>query len=256
MLHLLRNKRKILRFKSLYICAVLTLALSTFVGTASAFKTSMTKNITAEDIFPIFKELIEDNSPWTPKNMEITNFKIYPSKLKVPEGEVSFDMEMPANSRYLGKVSSQVTVKVNGIAIRRLRVTGKVEVYREVVCAFRSIGRGEIISSEACLQMVKRPLSKLRGKVFIEPETIIGFAASKSIRPGQVITKRMLTRPRVISRGKRVMIVAQSPFIKIKTPGVAMQDGAAGDMVVVKNIMSKKDITAMVLNEKTVKVLF
>jgi flagella basal body P-ring formation protein FlgA len=53
-----------------------------------------------------------------------------------------------------------------------------------------------------------------------------------------------------------VIIEAKTPFLNIRTPGIVMQDGAAGDIVAVKNISSKREITAMVIDSKTVRVIF
>ncbi len=232
-----------------FFCAGSSMAMAQFVP-------SVTREITENDLKPLFTQVIEENAPWEMDEMEITDIRAYPSRLKVPAGEIEYDVDLPSNGRYLGKVSALVTVNVDGVPTRRVRVTGHVEVYRNVACARHAMKRGDRFDLGTGIEIVRRPLSRLRGAVVQEPDMLAGYAASRSIRPGQVITENMLEAPVIVKRGKRVMIVARSPFINIRTPGVVMQNGSAGDLVKVRNVMSKRDITAMVVDGKTVQVLF
>jgi flagella basal body P-ring formation protein FlgA len=216
---------------------------------------SVTREITSDDIAPLFLERIEESAPWNVDEMEIKDLRIYPEKIRIPVGNTSFDIRMPSNGRYIGKISARITVMVDGVAVRRLRACCDIEVYRDVLCATRSIRRGDMIS-DSDLEFVRRPLSKLRGAVVSDPLLVSGMAAARSIRPGQVITENLLTKPKIIFRGSRVIIEAKTPFLNIRTPGIVMQDGAAGDIVAVRNIASKREITAMVIDSKTVRVLF
>ena len=218
--------------------------------------TTVTREITADEVKSCFLDVVMENAPWDQSEMEITDIRVYPERIKAPAGEISYDVDMPSNCRYLGKVSSLVTIKVNGTAIRRVHVSGHVEVSRDVFCATHTIRRGDVIRIPGDVELVKRPLSRLRGAAITDLDLINGYVASRSIRPGQVITEDLVEAPMLVERGKRVMIVAESPYINIRTPGIVLQDGAAGELVAVKNIMSKRKVTAMVVDRRTVKVLF
>ena len=59
-----------------------------------------------------------------------------------------------------------------------------------------------------------------------------------------------------VTRGDRVLIVAQSPWFRVTTKGVARDNGARGEDVRVLNLSSKKEVVGKVVGPQTVRVAF
>jgi flagella basal body P-ring formation protein FlgA len=202
-----------------------------------------------------YVRFLQSHSSWPAGQMEVRNIRINPRKIWLPEGKVSYRIEESAGGALLGKVSSMVTILVDGKPLRRARACADIEVYKKVLCASKGFRRGQIIGP-GDVAMATMPLSKLKSRYFESMEEIVGMAARRTLRPGQIITADVLTRPAAVKRGSRVMIVAESPVITVRVPGQVEEKGAVGDFVRVKNLASHRVIIARVADSSTVKVDF
>ena len=202
-----------------------------------------------------FTSFVEAIAPWDKEEMEISELKVLPRTIWVPEGEIKFQFSEPRTGTFLGKISSVVTIYVDDKPVRKARVCAYIECFKKVLCSKRGLIRGQVITAND-LHFIKMPISKLKGKFFEDPREIIGLASKRTIRPGQVIYGRSLMKPMVVKRGSKVLIVAKSPTLEITCPGIAMEQGSRGDFVRVKNLQSKRVIIARVHDQHTVYVSF
>lgn len=209
--------------------------------------------ITIRDLAPLFEKTVRENAPWPAQAIKISDLRAYPSKIRMPRGRLTFEIETSPSCKFLGRTSCLITISSQGGKQRRVRVCGWIEVYRQVLCATRPMRKGDIISPDN-VSLVRRPLSRLRGQAIDNIKEAYGLAIKRSIRAGQILTVKMLTRPLVVKRGARVIIKAESAHILVRTPGKIQQAGAIGDYVKVLNIMTHREIVAKVLDSKTVAV--
>ena len=236
--------------------ACLFMAVISVCSTSSALsKEARVQLMDAHCLCARYVKALKANLSWVPGEMEIINVRVNPRKIWLPEGRVSFKIEDPPAGAVVGKVSSMVTILVDGQPFRHARVSARIEVYKPVLCAVRGLKRGQIIRP-GDLKQVTMPLSRLKAGYFQQEKAVLGLAARRSLRPGQIVTSDVLTKPAVVKRGSRVMIVAQCPGIIVRVPGEVEEKGAIGDFVRVKNISSRKVIIAQVHDSRTVKVNF
>ncbi len=209
--------------------------------------------VTIRELAPVFEKAVRENAPWPAQDMKITDLRAYPSRIRMPKGRLTFEIEASPSSKFLGRTSCLITISSGEGMQRRVRVCGWIEVYRQVLCATRPMRKGDIVSLDN-VSLVRRPLSRLRGQAIGNIKEAYGLALKRSIRAGQILTVKMLTRPLVVKRGTRVTIKAESAHILVRTPGKIQQAGAIGDYVKVLNIMSHREVVAKVLDSKTVAV--
>ncbi len=202
-----------------------------------------------------FVEFLKSRSQWPEEAVEISSIRIFPSTIWVPPGELSVEILPPRRGHYLGRVSSTISIKIDGVEVRRARASAYIEVYQPVVTASRQIRKGEVIT-QADLSERFMPISRLRGRFIQDFAEVEGKAARRTIRSGQVIDADLLRPPTVLKRGQRVMIVAASKALEIKVPGEVMEDGGIGDSIRVRNLMSRKLIIGRVADNCTVTVAF
>lgn len=202
-----------------------------------------------------FVEFLEKKAPWPQEAMEISSVRIYPSRLWVPEGELFIEILPPRTDTFLGRVTSMISIKVDGVEVRRARASAHIEVFMPVVAATRYIRKGEVIAEEDLVQRVM-PISRLKGRYLDDPGKAAGKAARRTIRAGQVVSADLLREPVVMKRGQKVMILAASDCLVVKVPGEALENGGLGDAVRVRNIMSRRTVIARVRDSRTVVVNF
>lgn len=78
----------------------------------------------------------------------------------------------------------------------------------------------------------------------------------RSVSPGRLLTWRDVARKPLVRKGTLVDVSAAEGQLVITMKAVAMENGAQGDVVTVRNPESRKDFAAMVVDENHVQVRF
>ncbi|SCK17583.1 flagellar basal body P-ring formation chaperone FlgA [Vogesella sp. LIG4] len=76
--------------------------------------------------------------------------------------------------------------------------------------------------------------------------------ARRTIRSGQVLQLRALQPQLLVQRGQTVQILARQGGIEVSVPGEALQAGARDEQIRVRNLASKRIISAVVLDAGSV----
>ncbi|GHS88845.1 hypothetical protein AGMMS49957_11050 [Synergistales bacterium] len=116
----------------------------------------------------------------------------------------------------------------------------------------RSVKRGEILRAS---DVMVRQLRVNKAGVYISrPEDIVGRALRKNISQGEAIQKDLLLTSNAVTRGKSVTIVARNGSLVVRAKGEALENGAVGETINVRNVASKTIIRATVTAADTVEV--
>lgn len=79
---------------------------------------------------------------------------------------------------------------------------------------------------------------------------------NRSVQAGRVVTWRDVSRRALVKKGEFVEVAAVEGALTVSMRGLALQSGAAGDVIAVRNIDSKKEIAAQVVSENRVQIHF
>lgn len=82
------------------------------------------------------------------------------------------------------------------------------------------------------------------------------FIFSRGVPAGRLLTWRDIARRPMVRKGDIVEVSATDGQLVVTMKGVAMQNGAHGEVVTVRNPDSKKDFSAFVIDENRVQVRF
>jgi flagellar basal body P-ring formation protein FlgA len=129
-----------------------------------------------------------------------------------------------------------------------LRVTGTLVETAEAVVPLRAIAAGEVLKASDVM-IERRPKTDV-----VAIEDVIGFAAKRALKPGQVIRAGDVIKPELVGRNETVTIVFEAPGMLLSIRGTALEAGARGDVINVLNIQSKRTIQATVSGKGRVSV--
>lgn len=129
---------------------------------------------------------------------------------------------------------------------RRVNRQAKLTWYQPIVCAARDLERGAILLA-GDLQSRVAPVTMLT-PCFWEPSQLVQTALVNPVRAGQPISFGDAEKPQVVKYGTRVSLVASVNGLSISVNGVALERGAIGDTIRVRNLTSKKVMTGRVLD--------
>jgi flagella basal body P-ring formation protein FlgA len=158
---------------------------------------------------------------------------------------------LPAGSRLPG--NSTIGVRCETPLPWTVYVSVRVKVMAPVWVAARALGRGETLRNTD-LQSQIHDLAGIQGSAITDLAQALGRQAAVPIAPGTILRSNLLRASRLVKRGEKVTILAKSGGIEVRMSGEALSDGAEGDSIQVRNVLTKKTIQATVTQEGHVQV--
>lgn len=79
---------------------------------------------------------------------------------------------------------------------------------------------------------------------------------SRAVHAGRIVTWRDIARRPLVKKGDMVEVSAAEGNLNISMKAMALQSGAQGESVTLRNLESRKDFTAFVIDENRVQVRF
>jgi|GEM_PF-1321904 len=124
---------------------------------------------------------------------------------------------------------------------------------REVLVARSPISRLEPLDS--MVEFAQRDILSIQSGYIDSMAGILGKVTKRNLVIGQVISPHLIKAQILVPRNAVVEVSAQIGSIAITSEGVALENGAFGEMIRVRNKRSKRVIEARVINEGKVEVL-
>jgi flagella basal body P-ring formation protein FlgA len=82
------------------------------------------------------------------------------------------------------------------------------------------------------------------------------YIFTRPVTPGRLLTWRDIALRPLVKKGERVEVSASDGLLLVTMQGIALENGARGETVTVRNPESKKDFAALVVDENRVQVRF
>ncbi|MEO6874929.1 MAG: flagellar basal body P-ring formation chaperone FlgA [Opitutaceae bacterium] len=105
-------------------------------------------------------------------------------------------------------------------------------------------------------------LETRRVDLFRERDVVLADAGDRSyiftrgVSPGRLLTWHDLSRRPLVKKGQLVEVTAVDGLLSISMKALALENGAQGETVTVRNPESRKDFSALVIDENHVQVHF
>jgi len=191
------------------------------------------------------------NLPSHPDQRMETEVGYIDKRLRLARCDQNLSTERLSGTRNIGNTT--VTVKCQGAVQWAIHVPVTIKAYTPVVVATQPLARNIKVSKDQ-LRIEEREVSMLRSGYFSKLEDVLGRIPKRTINSGSAISKLDLDTTKVVLKGHKVIIMAQTPGISVRMRGKALDDGARGDVVTVQNLSSMRKIEAVVLEPGVVSV--
>jgi flagella basal body P-ring formation protein FlgA len=137
--------------------------------------------------------------------------------------------------------------------MKRTQVRGRLFTTTEVPVLNRRVLIGEVITAKD-IQWVKVRSSRLQTNVIVNESDLVGYTPKRGLRAGDPVLASAVQRPILVPKGSSVTMTLRTPQMLLTAQGKALEDGANGDVVRVRNPRSKTVIEAEVVGEGRVAV--
>jgi flagella basal body P-ring formation protein FlgA len=180
-----------------------------------------------------------------------------PVDLPAGEGAVELRPVLSSTSAPAGMVRVDVDVVRGGVLLRRVPLGFSVRLRERVAVASRAIGPGERLSPEN-VALLARDVTSSPGVCVRAMEELEGKVAAGLVRPGQVLTRRLVAdapRPVVIQHNQQVFLVLETATLRAVTLGKAIGRARRGEMARAVNLSSGREVVGVAAGEGTIQVL-
>ncbi len=212
------------------------------------------QSIPEEKLREIFREYLRRRSGKEESDMVVSRFKVIGNR-PVPAVKVSFQLFQKDKRRLEGYVRLVGIISVDGVVENKVRLSGWADVFESVVCTSRNLKKGETVKEDD-LYLARRNISHLSPNILTDMSKAVGLIVKHNLKEETCLKEWMLERSPVLDRGDMVTILAESGNLKVTVSGMVLEKGYLGELIRVRNAMSKKKIYARVINNSTVVVDF
>lgn len=206
--------------------------------------------VTGEDLFAAAKDYILENSG-LPGRIEIEKSTI-PKDVKVPVGEIAFEVKPSFGGIKPGLVSLPIEIKVGGDLWKKTSVGVKVRVFAPVLVASRLIRAGEEFTPDNTRVEEREITASIIDAV--TGEFPAGKVTNATISEGTPVRERYLKDPPAIRFRDRVLVIVESGAITITEEGTAMGTGRPGDRIKVRLSDNVRTVRGLIVEEGIVKI--
>ncbi|MDN3517978.1 flagellar basal body P-ring formation chaperone FlgA [Aquisalimonas lutea] len=183
-------------------------------------------------------------------NSTVEVSRVDPRLRLAPCGEPLETFEPPGRG---GRSRATVGVRCHAPSPWTLYVSVRIETIKDIFVAARTIPRGTLLT-ESDLTRVERNVNRLTRGYFTDAEQLLGMEASRPLREGEIITAGRIDAPRLVERGQTVLITASGSGASISMSGEALQSGALGDRIRVRNNSSERVVEGEIVADSRVQV--
>ena len=176
-----------------------------------------------------------------------------PEGIEVPEGEVQLQVDLLYGLRYNAPTVARVVVMQDMQKVGQTILRLDVRRYQEVVVAARMLP-GKTLLQPGDLKKLRLETGRLPNGFLLDSSKALGQQLQRPLRSGEVLMDSMLLQPIAMHRGAAVTIQVRQGDMIVSAAGEALQDGSVGQRIRVQNLVSKRIVTAKVIDEATVEV--
>ena len=213
------------------------------------------KHLGTDELQKVFVDLTTASTSLPKKDLEVNKFSATPDSMDLPAGDLNFRIISGGQAKALGQQILVAEVWVDGVAQGRVKLSGDLALYGDVVCTTSTLSRHSIIAAHN-LKRVRRNLTMLGPDLVTNEAEAIGKELKMTLQPGAILYGNALKQPEIVKRGDLVSILAANNFMTITVPGRVQNAGAKGDLIKVKNLMSRKEIMVRIIGPGSVQAQF
>lgn len=209
--------------------------------------------ISQEQIESIFQKYIRDNSPWNPQDVVIQKVSFTGLPI-LPEGPMTYEVVPSQRGRFVGNVNVAINFFVNAEKVRSLGVSGKVDVFQNVIHASRALKQNDLITA-ADLEYQRVNVTESTERYATQPDQVVNKRLLRNVGIHQAFELKNLDKPLLLKRGDAVTIIYNTPGLQLTAKGQVREEGGMGDTVRVSNVSSDRTIHCRVIDSQTVQAV-
>jgi flagella basal body P-ring formation protein FlgA len=209
--------------------------------------TRASREVTRDEILAVLEEALAKSGD----TAELKGIE-YSKPVHVVPGVMELSVEGFSRSS-TGNMQFRLLANVDGAAPARFQIGAAVDEWVQVPVARRPLLKGSVVNADD-LMMARLNLNTIPSDTAHSATSIIGLETSSNITYGEVFRKKKLAIPPLIESGARITMIYESKFLKATATGTALESGAEGQLIRIRNDASKKVVTGKIIEPGLVRI--
>ena len=168
-------------------------------------------------------------------------------------GDVTVRIRAEGDEDWIGRVSAEAEILVDGRSIERVRILGDVVAFVEVAVIQTPIARGHrLVASD--VGSTRRDANSLPAGLVVSPTSLVGRIAKRNLSLNQLVTESDLVERMDAERNHPVTLLVRTGSLTLTAPGVLRKDARIGDLVEVLSTATRSNVYGILLTPDLVEV--
>lgn len=224
-----------------------------FSGSVTGIRVSAAvRTIRGDELVKFGRAALERRIKWPADAVTIED-PVSARTVIVPDGNVEMRADI-GTRRLAGLVNVGVEVWEDGKRLAKVPLSFHVTIRVSVPYLARAVESGNVIG-EGDLEERDRELSLLPEDAILDRNEILGLRATRPLASGNFVRRIEVAAPIVLKRGAEVILLARIGTVEARASATAREDGTAGQVISVMNVVSKRTVKARVLGADTVEAV-
>ncbi len=191
----------------------------------------------------ILRTYVLGHRPWA--DVEVRNLTLSADLPAGSPGRIVVERGLPGRTVFAMEYGNGVTVKA----------AADVAAFEEVVASARPLSRERALAEgDVCL--VRMEVENIPTGAVTDPQAVVGKTLTRSIGANLPIVDRYLAGSPLVKRGGKVTLLVETGRVRITAAGQIRDNAYVNASVRAVNIMSRKTVTGILIDENTVRVDF
>lgn len=169
------------------------------------------------------------------------------------------DLFLAVTELPIGGVSGAFFIRAKassgGAVIGEWQLPLRAQLWQEVWVAATRLERGQELDRKL-LGVQKVDVLRERTPLIPATNDPTSFDITQSIPAGRALTTRDVIERPLVRKGQVVEVVALQGMLAVSMKALALESGAAGDLIKLRNLESRREFSGQILNESKVQVHF
>jgi flagella basal body P-ring formation protein FlgA len=174
-----------------------------------------------------------------------------PRNIVVPVGKIDLAAETTGTVSGKSSAGVRVSILLDGRPLQYAIVQYRLQLMGEVLVASHEIARNTVLTS-ADMKLERRDLYSIKGSALSDAAELTGRRVTRMLAAGTPLTDACTEPTPMVKKGQEVTVTVLASSIEVTASGIALQDGAKGEMIRIRNLQNKEEFQAKVVNETNV----
>ena len=175
---------------------------------------------------------------------------LYVASDKIPSVEV---VRLRYSQRS-GQFIAVIAAPAGDPGARHYTYSGRAVEVSTIAVPVHNMRRGTVIS-EHDVEMRNVPVRRIESATLTEISDLVGMAVKRTLRAGEPVRSRDIERPQIVRKNADVTIQHKGPGLILTVRATALQSGAMGDIINIRNATSNRIIQGRVIGPELVEAV-